>query len=364
MYNLFTHVPTNRAASYTYPVFTYIQRTMSTDIDKLINYRRANPKAVKSDHLLVRTLQSINIPYDGNLEIYRGYVEARTAQFTGGLGYTSNLYKGKPFHGRSAAFYGGKTVEIIIATEDDFNLKKAKVEWMDWRPVRVLAHPRSDISIETIDGTNKFSESGICVIEVNIPMLACQYQMWKETQRQAGVEVEQDVRHFVTAFPLTNAIYSHLDISIFNRLSRRLFKEKVGQAERAVPFYTVNFERQIDSHCKDMIERFVKNSLNWDDILRNIPSLKDGDMLNVHRLPKMVRSNQVIWAMVAARLNLISFLVKLRDKAKHYTSVDEVIELRRSLITIESGKLLTSGLPATLSTYFEKFIENRIEYYL
>lgn len=362
MYNLFNTLSKNRTASYAYPLFDYVNKVLLRDIDKLIRYRHQNPKSVRSDHLLVRTLQSFNIPYTGNIEIYRGLIESRTQQISGGLGFTSNYHRGKVFHGNTAQFYGNKTVEIIIASTDDFDMKDADIDWPTWRPVRVLAHPRSDINIEVIDGTNSFKESGLVVIEVNLPMLACQYQLWKEAQFDK--EIKEDVGHFITAYPLTNAIFSHIDISIFNRLSRKLFGEPYGEAERAVPFYTTDTNVMMERCLKDVIGRFMKNSLNWEDVLRNIPSLIDGDMLNVHRLPKMPKNNQVQWAMIGARLNVVSFLVKLRDKAKRYTSVDEVTLLRRTLIDIESGKVLRNGLPNTVTQYFEKFIENRIEHYL
>lgn len=364
MYNLFKSVTTNRAASFVFPMFTYVQDTLLRDVDKLIEFRRLNPKAIRSDHLLVKTLQSLNITFDGNIDIYRGYVEARTAQMSGGLGYTSHLYRGKPFYGRQAQFYGGKTVEIAIAADDDFDLRNARETWKDWQPVRILAHPRSDITIETLDASNRFTESGVCVIEVNIPMLACQYQLWKEEQQRLMVQIPRNTAHFVTMYPLTNAVYSHLDVSIFNRLSKRLYKEAVGKADRAVPFYTVDQSRRIDDVCDDIMARFTKTTLPWEDVLRNIPSLQGTSMLEVHRLPKMPRSNQVLWALIAARLNLVAFLVRLRAVTKDYKNVDEVTLIRRWLVDIESGKLLSNGLPSTLSTYFDKFITNRIEYYL
>jgi hypothetical protein len=362
MYNLFNNKSSNSTASYVYPLFDYVSKVLLRDIHKLVSHRRQNPKSIRSEHILVRTLQSLNILYTGNIEIYRGLIESRTNQISGGIGYSSNFQRGKIFYGRNAQFYGNKTVEIIIASTDDFDLTDADINWPDWQPVRVLAHPRSDINIETLDGTNKFSESGMVVIEVNIPMLACQYQLWKLTQRYK--EVKLDVGHFITAYPLTNAVLSHIDISIFNRLSRKLFGEPYGEASRAVPFYTTDTSVLMERSFNDILHRLLKNSLTWVDILKNIPSIQKKNMLEVHQLPKMPMSNQVQWAMVGARLNVVSFLVKLRDRSKRYTSVDEVVALRRSLIDFESGKVLSNGLPSTVVEYFDKFIQNRITHFL
>jgi hypothetical protein len=362
MYNLFKSHSNIRAASYAFPLFDYVRRILMRDINKLVKYRQLNQKGVRSDHLLVKTLQSLNIPYNGNLDIYRGQIESRANSIGGNLGYSSNLQRGKVFFGKQANFYGNKTVELVIASTDDFDLTDAEIEWPSWRPVRVLAHPRSDINIEVIDGTNHFSESGMVVVEVNIPMLACQYQLWKLSQVESTVK--QTVTQFVTGYPLTNAIYSHLDISIFNRISRTLFKEPYGTAKDAVPFFTTDSTSFLDKYIKDIVGRFTKASLTWEDALRNIPSLIDEDMLNVHRLPKMPMTSQVIWAMVGARMNVVSFLVKLRDVGGHYTSINDVIMLRRSLVDIESGKLLSNGVPKPIAEYYEQFIVNRIEHYL
>lgn len=362
MYNLFKSDSTIRASSFAFPLFDYVRRILMRDIAKLVKYRQINQKGVRSDHLLVRTLQSLNIPYKGNIDIYRAQIESRTNQIGGELGYTSNMQRGKAFFGSKANFYGNKTVEIVIASTDDFDLTDADIEWPNWRPVRVLAHPRSDINIEVIDATNTFTESGLVVVEVNIPMLACQYQLWKKAQ--AITAIKQSVTKFVTGYPLTNAIYSHLDVSIFNRMSRTLFNEPYGSAKVAVPFFTTDSTSHLDKYIRDAIGRFVRTSMTWEDTLRNMPSLIDEDMLNVHRLPKVPVTNQIVWGLVGARLNVVSFLVKLRDVADHYTSVNNVLMLRRNLIDIETGKLLKNGIPAQVADYFDKFIQNKIEYYL
>lgn len=364
MYNLFTSLAGTSAASFAFPAYDYIRSAMLKDIDRLVDFKRTFPKAVRSDHLLVKTLQSLNITFDGNIDIYRSFVEARTTQFSGGLGYTSDYYRGKPFYGSKAQFYGNKTVEIIIATDEDFDLKGARLTWKSWRPVRVLAHPRSDVTIETLDGSNTFSESGICVIEVNIPMLACQYQLWKEEQRMMNVEIPRNVGHFIMMYPLTNAVYSHIDVSIFNRMSRRLLNEPVGQADRYVPFYVTDYSKRIDDHCVDSLNRFIRNPMPWKDVLKNIPCLIDENMYNVVRLPKMNRTAQVIWAMTAARLNMTTFLLALRKRSKDFKNTEEVTLIKRALVNLDTGKLLHNGLPASLSKWFESYIDNRIIHFL
>lgn len=363
MYNLFTNVSKVRSVSFALPAYEYLRKAFLYDIDRLIDFKRSFPKAVRSDHLLIKTLQSINVVFNGDLEIYRSIVESRTNQISGGLGYCSDFYKGRPFYGSKAQFYGNKTVEIIIATDEDFSLRDAQLTWKTWRPVRVLAHPRSDFTIETIDGTNTFSESGVCVIEVNIPMLACQYQMWLAEQRKEQVAIPRTIGHFLSMYPLTNAVYSHLDVSLLNRFSRRLLGEPVGNADDYVPFYIQDYSKRIDDLIESVNREFVRRPMPWEDVLRNIPSIIDGNMLEVIRLPKIARNHQSIWALLAARLFVTTYLLALRKKGKDFKNLDDIILIKRALVNVETGKLISNGIPKALAEWLQKYIDNRIIHY-
>ena len=54
----------------------YIKHGLLRNLSMVIKFYRRNPMAVKSDHFLIRLLQSINVPHSQNIERYYNNVDA------------------------------------------------------------------------------------------------------------------------------------------------------------------------------------------------------------------------------------------------------------------------------------------------
>lgn len=362
MYTLFNNEPVSRASNFTFPLFSYVKDALNKDVDRWVAYQRNGAAHCRSNHLLVKLLESINVFFDGNLIEYRSSVEQRVASFTGQFHMTSALQKGKPF--TPGVFYGEEVFEIILADDSDFDISHALEVWKSWQPVRVLAHHRSDLGIEALDGLSKSEERGHAVISVNVPMLACQYQLWRVEQKLINAQSVKNVENFIMQYPLTNAIYSHLDVAIFNRYVRRSMGEHCGKSHRQYPFMRIRIEDKLDAVIQTALSRFKTNRMPMVDIMRNIPAFSKTDMLEVHRLPEMPHTNQVLWALVAARLNMTAFLLHLRDVTDNERSLDEMNAIKRALIQLDSNKALSGNLPGFVSDYFTEFVDNFIRPYL
>src|SRR5690606_21706694 len=297
-----------------------------------------------------------------NLEIYRSAVEQRTMQVSGVLGLTSPLYKGK-LHS-PGVFYGKGYQEIIIATDDDFWLRDAKDTWREWEPVRVLSHPRSDLGYESLDGQANAREKGFAVITVNIPMLACQYKLWRESPESKDGDSNRLLQHFVLMYPLTNALRSHLDVALFNRLSRLWFDESPGVSYRRLPFYTTDLRVRVDQSLRSMINRMLTQSLDMEGMLKVIPALYRKDALRVHQLPRMAYGNQILWGLYIARLNLIRFLVHFSRINNNAKNTAELNRIKRSIIEAESSKYLVNGLPVQVHEHFSQVVNEQIAPFL
>lgn len=364
MYTLFANEPLTRGNGFNYPQFDYVRDVMLRSVGQWVSYRRQNSAAmVHSDHLLVKLLQTLNITYTGDLDRYRATVEQRMMQFTGSLGFVSNLFRGRAFQS-PAPFYGQETIEILIASDEDFDLYNAETTWKDWEPVRVLAHHRSDLGIESLDGKSHSSETGLAVISVNVPMLACQFQLFRQEQREPAFDFKQTIMQFLLMYPLTNAIYSHLNVALFNRMSRLLMDQPTGQSYRKLPFAVPDLTARVDQVLTQAIDRNRTTRLPFADILRNCPALSVATQLEVHRLPQIAQTYQVLWALTAARLNLVAFLLRLKADSQNERSVDEVTHIRRNLIQAESNKWLSNGLAPNVSDYFKLYLQQYILPYL
>ena len=360
MYNILNTVGKNRASNFHFVPFNYALGVLSKDVDKFIERCRQVPVAVRSDHQLVRTLQSLNVQYKGDLAAYRGFVESMMNSISGRLGYSCDRYKGTPFFSSKAQFYGNRTIEILIADEADFDLNDIESRWEDLRPLRVLSHPRSDITIEYLDGKSKFTESGICVIEVNVPMMAVMFQLWRDRPRKISDRATHDPAFFIGAYVIPNMVWSHLDVAIMNRISRQFFNESYGRSDYSPPFYVTDMSSRIDDFAKKFNELVSKDTTDWYDVLRNIPALSAEDMLQVHRLPKMSYNSQSIWSLFAARMNLITYLLGVSKRSSSSKNVSEIIKIERVLLECKSSRYLSNGLPSNLAKYYDNYITSRI----
>lgn len=362
MYDLFNDRPVYTRVDYVNLSLDYARKELIKDTETWITYRRMNPDAIQSDHLLVKILQGLNIEYAGDLYRYRSLVDQRVQQFSGILGLTSGFYKGKLF--TPGVFYGEGCHEAIIASDEDWDMTDPEENWMEWEPIRVLSHPRSDLGIESLDGKGSFSELGYAVISINISMLACQYQMWKQSDQSGDEEFSRNSRQFVLMYPLTNAIRSHLDIALFNRLCRRWYNEPFGKSYRRLPIHTTDLTTRFDGLIRDIIDRLYKQRYDFKDILKIIPGVYREWSLDVHQLPKMFVANQCLWTLYLARLNVIGFLVNFNRTNSNQRNTAEITRIKRSLIEAKSGKWLINGHPTHLVKHYDETITDRILPYL
>src|SRR5690606_10804628 len=79
-------------------------------------------------------------------------------------------------------------------------------------PIKVMVHPYTDLTVVELGVMNSFKSSGggLAIVNIDIPMLAIQWAMWKSTYPNTTMEM------FLTAVPLANAVKSHLDVALFN----------------------------------------------------------------------------------------------------------------------------------------------------
>ena len=362
MYDLFNDRPVYTRVDYVNLSLDYARKELIKDVETWITYRRMNPDAVASDHLLTRLLGGLNIPYSGDLNRYRSAVEQRVPQFSGILGLTSGFYKGRVFS--PGIFYGEGCHEVIIASDEDWDMTDPEENWMEWEPIRVLSHPRSDLGIESLDGKGSFTEHGYAVISINVSMLACQYQMWLESDQSGNEEFNRNSRQFLLMYPLTNAVRSHLDIALFNRLCRRWYNEPYGKSFRRLPIHTTDLNSRFDTLLKDVTDRLSRQRYDFKDILKIIPGVYREWTLDAHQLPKMFIANQCLWALYLARLNLIGFLVNFNRSMNNQRNTAEITRINRSLIEAKNGKWLINGHPPHLVNYFNDEITSRIMPYL
>lgn len=302
------------------PNWLYCKEGLHRNLSAVIKFNRTHPKAVLSNHLIVRILQSIPTPQAQNLERYYNNIDSYALTLAMGFGLSSSIFKGKMFDG---IFYGKGNDEIIIANNESFNPFEADSDWENQSPITVLRHPRSDLSLNLLDGTEINGEKGLAIIAVNIPMLAIMYRAFRNNEMRlrdniidedTGIQYsdsQRSVMQFVHMYVLPNILPSHLDYAIFNRISNLELGAPLGELEERHSFYLTDYSPRINKVQKNILNFIHSVDRDFYGILETIPMISNKSAFDSLVLPDIAETRQVLPLLFLSRLNVLTFLYKI-----------------------------------------------------
>lgn len=359
MYTLFNEtIWGSSGVTITYPKYEQALKGLRLNLERVVEYNRKYPRATNSNHFLVKLLTSLNVPLGMDVNIYRDRV-TEVAEGQGmAMNLTSSLSRGRVFS--PGVFYGKGSYEIIIAHSEDWDITNIEEEWEDYRPVTFLTHPKADLDIDLPEGQQNSAETGLTVMLVNVPMLACQYRMWRMREWMINSEAQRTKMQFVASYPLTNSLHSQLDIALLNRFQRIYRGDPVGRSLLTRPFALTDWYRQVDFALDQMAVDFCRRKMSFDQALLWIKGVSNWTMRDAVRIPSMAPTRQVTWALGMARASLVKFLLDWtiennNDRNKAYANV---IKLETSRLLNDSA--LKGALPPLAYKAWEAIFEEII----
>jgi hypothetical protein len=327
------------------PEWNYIRAGLQRNLTTVLRHYRRNPSAVKTEHLVVKLIHTIMFPISQELDRFYNNVDAASINVGAALKLTTPTGAGHIFNG---TFYGPGNDEIIIGHDEEFDPREAHKNWKNVVPIRVLRHPRSDLGLSILDGTVRSVETGLCVIAINIPLLAVQYRAFRleeaETRGAEG-ESELSVMQFVRMYVLPNMLFSHLDLAILNRMTCQQFGYPYGVDPKTHSFFMTDYTSRVDKVQKEILSNLAKYSHDFVGILRSVPAVTKEDMVGVFELPDIVSTRQVLWALVISRLPLIEFLIRATRDSAGTRNQSEINKMLKSITAYKSDSLMRSALP-------------------
>ena len=360
MYRLFNTLTKSTQGIITPPLWVYVKQGLQRNLQIVTQYYRTNPMAVNSSHFLVRLLQSITIPQSMNLERYYANVDAISLKLSMAMKMTSSIFKGQLFDG---VFYGPNSLEVLIADNESFDIVEANKNWEDLCPVQVLRHPKSDLGLNLLDGTNTGSETGLAVIVINIPMLALQYRAFRyneiylsKSEDTEDGDSQKSIMQFVHMYVLPNMLYSHLDQAIFNRIDNFEKGAPLGKSKKNHPFYLTDWSSKLNQIHGILLNNLKTTKRNFFDILKTIPMVTCENAAELMIVPDLVPTRQVIWALSISRLNVLSFIFRVFEEGAGIKNQSEINYVLKQILNYRTNNLMKSILP--LDVYFD--IENDI----
>lgn len=362
MHQLFLKRPTVVRGLFQLPAFTYIRNGLSTNLVKLVSFYRENPRAVRSDHFLVRLLQSIAVSHQHEPVYYVDLVSDIADELAMSLGMTSPLYPGRVFD--PGIFYGRGTSEVLVSATVPFDAVEAAKDWEDLEPIWVLSHPKTDLNMDLPIGRSNGGNGGMAVIAINIPMLALQYRQWRAREQLLRPDNQRSLMQFLCLYPLANMLRSHLDIALFNRLRAHFHGRVPLESIRRPPLHVIRYEDKVDALLSDLVTILKRKNQYFDAVLASIPLVVENNALNRLMLPKLPPTRQVLWALTLARLDTVAFLVQLEAESNMGRNQQSINKIRRGLIQLKNDRVWQQALPRELYHEVMTYIDDEITAYI
>lgn len=361
MYQLLRESPNQFGGGLTFPEFRRIQDGLRLSIDRIKQYRRMNPRNMQGGHLLLRLLQ--NVPVSQKLDpiTYNDKVADVALLFTQSFRLTSALSRGQVW--RPGPFLGKQSTEVIIANTDPWDVEAGLANWEELTPIRYLCHPMSTLKLPVADGQFATSEPGLTVITINVPMLASQYKKWREVNRDLE-ESPRTVGQFLQAYPLPNMLDSQVDLAILNRLVGTYFGTRPVAEPFRHPFFLTDWSSEVDRVLNKWLELVGPKRWDFDTLVSHIPTVCSENLHRTLQLPEMPFSTQLQWAVMLARLSLVTFLVQFNRSTDNQRNQQYLNYIKRWLRYMEGNTTMRSAMPADLYDDVSVLIDYGIVPYL
>lgn len=352
MQRLFNMGRISNPGSQTVAGWVYTKHSLQTNLEKVINYYRLNPTAVDASHILNRIISTLAFGNAYAPEVYERLLDASIPQYAGALGLTSSASKGVLHTGE---FFGKNCREIIVAhNESNYDLKDVCENWQDVAAVTVLHHPFTDLQLNIPDGRKESAEFGLCVIAINFNLLGLQYKMFKEHEERLAREtgkVKRTMQQFIRSYVMPNMLPSILDYTIFNRLHTNFLGRICNKVRNPHPFQLIDIGRTLDQVQTLQLKMITNSSYRFLEILNTIPAVSKPSLLEVSELPRMAATRQVAWALVPARLKMLSFLMQVSGPVGRALNVSDIERILIMFREFNTSRVLKSSLP--LDLYFD-----------
>ena len=298
--------------------WNYLHRTAQYNLAKARNYHWEHPQFAASQHIVQRIISALAVNWNIDMMLYYDAVDAAALRKTATLGLTSSMSQGHVAYGR---FYGGSTPEIMISTDAPFSPRIVTQNWQRTQAVKVLTHGKTDSHLLVPDGRFSSEEDSFAVITVNIPMLAVQYRAFRKQQTTTGSEATS-LNRFVAGYVLPNMLPTHLDQVLFNRIYRAAKRQPpVSQKlARKNPFTLMSYDSLMQEVAEDLVVMLGKTPQDLDNLLKATPSLISQDAEASWRMPQVLATYQVDWALTLARLRHFHCLWLIADDRSRYAN--------------------------------------------
>ena len=304
MYQLFEHLPSLHGPVVISPSWNIIRSKYQQEIQSITNYYNERVFYLATNNILVRVLDTFGIPLSYNIDRYADIASTRAPYIAKYFQMTSDISYGKIHH---SCFFNKGVSEILLSTEEYFNIFKGVKEWRKLRPVTVLSHPISDLSLLLPDGRDTNTARGIATISIDIPKLMVMYKGYMEELPNGNVATSVFIHEYV----LPNMLHSYIELIVMNRLMALYYGMPMTQSLAKHRIGLSDYSARMDKVLLEVLDRLKKRKEDYSFYLDNMPAIYHRNMRSSLYMPDIAKTRQAWWALYMSRLDIMLFLAEL-----------------------------------------------------
>ena len=311
MLQFFLDKPVGEVAKIIAPTYNTINALVHRQRNGIIERYGKGPMTMLNNRQLDRLIASFTTPVTAQWEHYYAKLKVNANRHGATVGIVSPTHMAKitsnPF------FSSPGVLEVAVSVEYEWSPSDS---YRDIHAVRWLYHESTNLHMPVYNRQHipDYSDVGVWVIGVDIPLLMVQYHKWRYAT-SGGDSIDR----FIASVVLPGMVNSHFGLAVLNRL--RLI------AEGKVPNYSYNPHQSaypsLDSGVDAILKYYVnglerKNSLKYHQMLNALPGFMVPSFWDIARVPNATGSNLSNWARDLSRLALVSFLLRfMNDTGNH-----------------------------------------------
>lgn len=359
MHTSFNRVNGFDDSPFQYARMTYLQDRVAENLKKYTDLRKGISGRINSSHLLMKLLSALTTEFRGDLLTYIERVTTDCERICGTLGITSSYSRGR-IH-TEGHFYDGCPEIITFVRSERWMWMDL---WRDWRSlsaIEVLEHPITDLTIFEPGVMNaiKIPTPDVAVVNIDIPLLACQWRLWKASNPYETNE------HFITSVLLPGMMKSHLDLVMFNKMV-----VKCGLREDCNIRSNLLFgQTSVNSHADDIIDdaysKIAAKRMSANQILSSIPVLYYYNALDAGEFPNTTPTHQILWAILTQKETRAALVLAFGELAGQDRMVATIAKLKRTSLLAGEDKYFSTGQSTGSAQYlearFNKFVRSKLK---
>ena len=288
----------------------YVRNMFYHEMSRIAKYYYENVIYIKSDHILVRTMESMLPDINDDLETFYFNALGDARRVSSAMGFSTISNNGSFF--KNLFFKNSK--DIILSSDymlSSDELSKYDKEYdyyaFDYVPCRVIYTRDVSLDLALPNGeTNMKTMYSINVYELNLVCLCLEYRCWAKTMMDLGEDY--NIKRYIGKIVLPKMIFNKLNLAVFNRYIYGI--DSNIKPERAHPFAVMDLSQKLTNIINSIKKTNDDAKKPLVSFIDNIPCIfndKTSDALFINN-NIYTRSNS--WVLWLARLPYIVGILK------------------------------------------------------